>query len=119
MEISTILYVVVILFIFATMMGISMLVRQMGGESVTSTFMYAHSAVAGVSYLILLYYSYQNPDDYPKPSIILFALAGILGAVMFINFKREKSNPIIMEVLYGLLALSGFAYLFWFAFLRG
>lgn len=113
-----VLYVVVILFVFATMMGLSMLVRQMGGETVTPTFMYAHGLVAGISYGILLYYSYQNPDNYPKISLILFAVAGLLGLIMFVNYNRKKSNPIIIEVLYGLFALAGFVYLFWFAFLK-
>ncbi len=116
METSMVLYLVIVLFVFATMIGLLMISMQLQGEIVSKGIMYAHISLALVAIGTLAVYSYLNPDHYPKPSLILFGLAGLLGIYMFTNFQKEKTNPIIVDVVYGLLALGGFVYLIFFVF---
>jgi hypothetical protein len=116
METSMVLYLVIVLFVFATMIGVLMISMQLQGELVSKNIMYAHIILAIIAIVVLAVYSFQNPDNYPKLSLILFAVAGILGIYMFSNFLKEKRNPFIVDLVYGLLAMGGFVYLIFFVF---
>ena len=116
METSMVLYLVIVLFVFATMIGVLMISMQLQGEIVSKNIMYAHIILAIVAIVVLAVFSYQYPDNYPKLSLILFGLAGLLGIYMFSNFLKEKRNPFIIDLVYGLLAMGGFVYLIFFVF---
>ena len=116
METSMVLYLVIVLFVFATMIGVLMISMQLQGEIVSKNIMYAHIFLAIVAMVVLSVYSYQNPDNYPKLSLILFALAGLLGIYMFTNFLKEKTNHFFIDLIYGLLAMGGFINLIFFVF---
>lgn len=115
-EISYMLYITIVLFVFATMMGALMVTRQLSKEVVSKEVMYPHTILAGLSLALLLIYSFQNPDNYPKTSVILFSIAGLLGIYMFMNFLKGKNNPLVVDILYGLLAMCGFVSLVIFVF---
>lgn len=116
LETSMILYLVIVLFVFATMIGLLMVAMQLQGEVVSKNIMYAHVILAAVSMLVLIIYSIQHPDRYPRLSLILFGLAALLGVYMFNNFRQNKTNPLIVDILYGLIALAGFVNLVFFVF---
>lgn len=116
LETSMVLYLVIVLFVFATMIGLLMISMQLQGEVVSKKIMYAHIILAAVSMVVLIIYSIQHPDDYPKLSLILFGLAALLGVYMFANFFKGKTNPLLIDLLYGLLALAGFVNLVFFVF---
>jgi hypothetical protein len=116
LETSMVLYLVIVLFVFATMIGLLMVSMQLQGEIVSKKIMYAHVILAAVSMIVLIVYSIQHPDAYPKLSLILFGGAALLGLYMFTNFSKGKTNPLVIDVLYGLLALGGFINLVLFVF---
>ena len=111
-----ILYLIIVLLVFATMIGLLMISMQLQKEIVSNTIMYAHLALAGTSLLVLAIYSYLNPTNYPKLSLLLLSLAAVMGLFMFYNFKQRKHNPYIVDILYGVLALGGFINLVMFVF---
>jgi predicted membrane channel-forming protein YqfA (hemolysin III family) len=116
MEKSQVLYLTVVIFVFATMIGVLMITMQLQKELVPKKIMYAHSALAATAFLILMGYSIKHPEDYPRTSVILFVLAGLLGIYMFTNFMKERNNPMVVDILYGCLALGGFVTLLMYIF---
>jgi hypothetical protein len=77
---------------------------------------YSHGLVAATALVLLIVYGVQNPDRFPRLSIILFALAAIGGFYLLFNDLKRKPGPVAVAVIHALTAVVGFVTLLLFAF---
>jgi hypothetical protein len=77
---------------------------------------YAHGAFAAIALVLLVFFAVQNPENYPKASLLLFVVAALGGFYMFARTLRQKTGPLPLAFLHALLAVSGFVLLLMFAF---
>ncbi|HJW28630.1 MAG TPA: hypothetical protein VJ508_05190, partial [Saprospiraceae bacterium] len=97
--------------------GLTMLLRWLGQKNAPNPVAYAHGLFAVTGLVLLILYSVNHPDHFPKISIILFAVAAVAGLYMFIrNFGGQKSGPLLLAIVHALVAVTSFVALLLFAF---
>ena len=110
------IYVSIALLALSAVLGLTILIKWLSKHEASQTVIYAHGVVAASGLLILIYYAMQNPENFPKASIILFVIAAIGGFYMFIRNLKQKMGPLPLALIHALLAVSGFVLLLLFAF---
>ena len=76
----------------------------------------AHGAIAAIALVLLVVFALQNPESFPKTSLILFVVAALGGFYMFFRNLKQKMGPLPLAFFHALLAVSGFVLLLLFAF---
>ena len=111
------LYLTITLFALSAVMGIIIALAIINKKPETpKTVVYAHGLLAATALALLLYYSFSNPDNYPKASIIIFVVAALGGFLLFFNDMRKKPGPVGLIVIHALAAVTAFGLLLVFAF---
>lgn len=110
------IYVSIVLFALAAVLGVAIFTKWFAGKGASQAVIYSHGIAAVVGFLILIYYAIQNPDSFPKISIILFAIAAVAGLYMFIGDLKKKPHPMALAVTHALVAVAGFITLLYFVF---
>ena len=110
------LYFTIALFAVSALLGLTILIKWLNKQDASRAVVYAHGGIAAAGIVLLLIYAIQNPTDFPKISIILFAIAAIGGFYMFFNDLSKKPNPIAIAFVHAILAVSGFVTLLMFVF---
>lgn len=110
------IYASIALFALSAVLGLTILLKWLSKQEASQTVIYAHGVFAATALLILVYYSIQHPENFPKASIALFVVAAIGGFYMFIRNLKQKMGPLPLAFLHALLAVSGFVLLLLFAF---
>ena len=116
MDTKTILYVAIALFALTALFGIRILLSVLRTEKAPRAVVYSHGLFAATSLVLLIYYGFQNPANYPKVSIILFILAALGGFFMFYHDVKNKPLPKAVPFIHALLAVTAFIILLFFAF---
>ena len=83
------LYASIALFAIAAIFGLTILLKWVSQKTASSTVIYSHGLFAVLGLVILIVYSVQNPDNFPKTSLILFGITALGGLTMFF---RNASN---------------------------
>ena len=110
------LYLIIALFAFAAVFGIILAVAiYVKKPSTPKGVVAAHGIFAATGLGLLIYYMIQNADNYPKLGLILFVVAALGGAVLFINDMRGKPGPFGIVIVHALVAVSAFVLLLAFA----
>lgn len=104
------------LFALAAVLGLVVLLALLKKKETPKPVVFAHGAVAAIALVLLIVYGVQNPDHFPKLSIIIFALAAIGGFYLFFNDMKKKPGPVAVAVVHALAAVTGFILLLLFAF---
>jgi hypothetical protein len=113
---QTMLNISIALFALAAILGIIILLALLKKKETPRTVVYSHGLVAAIALLLLIVYGVQNPDRFPKLSIILFVLAALGGFYLFFNDLKKKPGPVALAVIHALAAVAGFVTLLLFAF---
>jgi len=96
------------LFSLAAILGLVLLTRLLSKKPLNRPVVYAHGLLAATGLVMLIYYSIQNSDHYPKFSIIIFVIAALGGFVLFINDFRKKPGPVFLAIIHAAAAVIAF-----------
>lgn len=110
------LYASIALFALAAVAGLTILVSWLNKKNASRAVVYSHGLLAATALVLLAVFSYQNPDSFPKYSLIFFVIAALGGFYMFAQDMRGKSSPMALAGLHAFLAVGGFVLLLIFAF---
>src|SRR5688572_3772605 len=110
------LYACIAIFALAAMAGLTILISWLKKKNAPRAVVYTHGLLAASALILLAVFSYNNPDNFPKYSLIFFIIAALGGFYMFARDMKGKSNPIALAGLHALLAVGGFVMLLIFAF---
>ena len=113
------LYASIALFAIAAIFGLTILLKWVSQKTASSTIIYSHGFFAVIALVILIVYSVQNPDNFPKTSLILFGIAALGGLTMFFRNAGNlsgKIGPLPLAFLHALLAVTSFVLLLLFVF---
>jgi hypothetical protein len=110
------LNVSIALFALAAVLGLIVLRALLKKRETPKPVVYSHGLVAATALVLLIVYGVQNPDRFPRLSIILFVLAAIGGFYLLFNDLKRKPGPVAVAVIHALTAVVGFVTLLLFAF---
>lgn len=110
------IYISIILFALSAVLGLRILIKWLTKKDASRTVIYSHGIVAAAALVLLIVYAVQNPENFPKASLILFILAALGGFYMFIRDLQQKASPMFIAFVHALLAVSGFVALLLFVF---
>ena len=110
------LYVSIAIFALAAVAGLTILIHWLKKKNAPRAVVYTHGLLAATALVLLAVFSYNNPDDFPKYSLIFFVLAALGGFYMFARDMKGKSSPMAIAGIHALLAVGGFVMLLIFAF---
>ncbi len=112
------LYVIVALFAVGAVMGLILANAIISGKpSTPKGVVVAHGLFVASGLVALIVYMINNPDNYPKVSLILFVIAALGGFYLLYNdLGKKKPGPTGVVILHALLAVSAFVLLLLFTF---
>ena len=113
------LYASIALFAVSAIFGLTILLKWVGQKGAPAAVIYGHGLFAVLALVILIVYSVQNPDSFPKTSLILFGIAALAGLTMFfrnVSSLSTKIGPLPLAFLHALVAVTSFVLLLLFAF---
>ena len=110
------LYFIIGLFALAAVLGLVIATAIFTkNPSTPKGAVYAHGIAAAAALVLLIVYAVNNPENYPKISIILFVVAALGGLVLFINDMKKKPGPSGLVIVHALAAVIAFILLLTFA----
>ena len=110
------LYASIAIFALAAVAGLTILISWLNKKNASRAVVYTHGLLAATALVLLAVFSYNNPEHFPKYSLIFFVVAALGGFYMFSRDMRGKTNPMPLAGLHALLAISGLVMLLLFAF---
>jgi hypothetical protein len=110
------LYVTIGLFALAALMGLRVITALVQKKETPKPIVYTHGILAASGLSLLIIYSVQHPESYPKTSLILFILAALGGFYLFFRDMNKKPGPVAIAVIHALAAVIAFVVLLLFAF---
>ena len=110
------LYASIALFALAAVAGLTILVSWLNKRNASRTVVYLHGLFAASALVLLAVFSFNQPENFPKYSLLLFVLAALGGFYMFARDMRGKSSPLGLAGAHALLAIAGFVLLLIFTF---
>ncbi|TCK85315.1 hypothetical protein [Albibacterium bauzanense] len=110
------IYTSIALFALTAALGLGILIKWLTKKDAPRSVIYSHGIFAVIALLLLVIYAVQNPDNFPKVSIVLFVLAAIGGLYMFALDLKKKASPLNITFIHALIALGGFVTLLLFVF---
>jgi hypothetical protein len=110
------LYVTIVLFALAAIVGVVILKNWLTSSDTSRTVVYLHGIFAASGLLLLIVFAFQNPGNYPKASIILFAIGALGGFYMFAEDLKKRFSPMWLAFVHALLGVAGFLLLLFFVF---
>jgi hypothetical protein len=110
------IYFAIALFALSAVLGLTILIKWLTNKSAPRGVVYSHGIAAAAALVVLAYYAFQNPDNFPKASLILFVIAALAGFYMFALDMKKKASPLAIAFTHALVAVAGFVALLFFAF---
>jgi hypothetical protein len=111
----TTIYIAIAFFALAAILGILLLTFVLRGKDTPKAIVFTHGPLAVIGFVLLLVYLFQRDPD-PLESVILFAMAAIMGLVLVYKDLTGHKVPRGLAVLHGLTAVSGFVFLLLYTF---
>ena len=106
------LYFIIIFFALAAVMGLIIASAIFSHKPATpKPAVIAHGIFAATALGCLIYYAVNNPENYPKASLILFCIGALGGAVLLFNDLKKKPGPLPFVVIHALIGVTAFALL--------
>lgn len=113
---NTMLYITISLFALAAVAGALILKNWLTSEPASRTTVYLHGIFAAAGLVLLIFFAFKNPDNYPKAGLILFVTGALVGFYMFAADLKKKFSPMWLAIVHALLGVSGFLMLLFFVF---
>jgi hypothetical protein len=111
------IYTAIVLFILAAIFGITILIKWLTNKNASRSVVYSHGIVAVAALIVLIVFAIQNPEHFPKASLILFSIGALGGFYMFVLDLKKKESPMSIAFIHALLAVGGLTMLLIFAFM--
>jgi hypothetical protein len=105
----------VALFAVSAVLGLILLTRWLTHKTAPRGVIYSHGIIAAAGIVSLGIYALQNPNHFPKASLILFIVSALGGFYMFFRDLAKKTSPLVIAFIHALLAVCGFVALLLFA----
>jgi hypothetical protein len=106
----------ILLLAVSAVFGLTILIKWLTNKGASRAVVYSHGAFAVGGLALLIAYAVYHPDNFPKTSILLFAIAAVAGIYMFVRDLQNKTSPNSLAITHALVAVSGFVILLLFAF---
>lgn len=110
------IYTSILLFALSAVLGLAILIKWLTKKDASRAVIFSHGIVAVIALVLLIVYAMQHPDNFPKASIALFAIAAVAGLYMFIRDMKQKTSPMALAFVHALVAVGAFVILLLFAF---
>ena len=110
------IYTSIALFALSAILGLTILIKWLTKKDASKGVIYSHGIAAVIALVVLIVYAVQHQDNFPKVSIILFALSAVVGLYMFIRDLNKKFSPLAVAFAHALVAVCAFVMLLLFAF---
>lgn len=110
------IYASIALFALAAVLGLLILISWLNKKDASRNVVYAHGIVALIAVVLLVLYAVQNPANFPKTSLILFAVAALAGLYMFMKDLIKQTSSMGLAFTHALVAVAGFVLLLIFTF---
>ena len=110
------LKIAIVLFVLAAVTGLLILIKWLMKKDASRAVVYSHGICAALGLSLLSYYAFQNPDHFPKASLILFLTAALAGFYMFFQDLKGKASSIALALIHALVAITAFTLLLTFVF---
>jgi hypothetical protein len=110
------IYFSIAAFALAAVLGLTILMKWLSKKEVPRSVVYSHGLAAVAGLLLLIVYSAQNPDNFPKISLVLFVIAAVAGIFMLITDLKQKPHPLAIAFTHATVAVIAFVTLLLFTF---
>jgi predicted MFS family arabinose efflux permease len=112
------IYASLALFALAAVFGLTILIKWLTKKDASKTVIYSHGIIAAAALVLLVVYALQNPDNYPKISLIILIVSALFGFYMFFRDLMKKFSPMSVAFIHAILAVAGFVALAAFVFIK-
>jgi hypothetical protein len=102
------IYLAIALFAVAAVLGLVILVSWLQKKNASRAVVYSHGIVAAAALLLVVFFSIQNTENFPKLSLTLFIISAIAGFYMFFRDLNHKMSPMVLAFVHALVAVAGF-----------
>jgi hypothetical protein len=106
----------IVFFSLAAILGMTLLTFVLRTKPTSKALLFAHGGMAATGLLLLIIYTYRTTAPSPIESVVLFVIAAMGGGIMGARDLMGKSVPKWLAIVHGLVAVTGFAYLLFYAF---
>jgi hypothetical protein len=110
------IYLSIALFALSAVFGLTILLKWLTKKEASRGVIYSHGLAAVIALVLLIAYAAQHPDNFPKASLILFAIAAVAGLYMFVLDLKKKVSPMALAFTHAGVAVIGFVMLLLFTF---
>jgi hypothetical protein len=110
------IYISIAAFALAAVLGLAILMKWLSKQEASRSVIYSHRLAAVTGLLLLIIYSVQHPENFPKVSVVLFIVAAVAGIYMFILDMNKKPHPIAVAFTHAIVAVVAFVSLLLFVF---
>ena len=110
------IYTSIALFALAAILGMTLLTFVLRSKPTPKGVLFLHGGVAATALILLILYSFRAAPR-PIESLVLFILAAAGGLFMGIRDILGKPPPKWLAIGHGLLAVAGFGFLLYYAFI--
>lgn len=111
------IYAIIGFFALAAILGSVLLSFILKGKETPKGVAIAHGLLAVTGLILLIVYTTQHTPR-PIESLILFIIAATGGIFLFARDVTNKPVPKWLAVVHGLIAVTGFIFLLFFAFVK-
>jgi len=111
----SLLYTIIGLFALGAIIGMYLFTLILKDKAVPRSQSFMHGLFVLIALVLLVMYTHQNTPG-PIESLVLFAIAAAGGIVLIYKDITGKRVPKWLALVQGMMALSGFVFLFAFAF---
>src|SRR4051812_4829416 len=102
------IYTSIALFAVTAVLGLAILIRWLTKKNASRGVVYSHGIVAATALLLVVLFSIQNPDHFPKLSLVLFIVSALAGFYMFFRDLNHKMSPMGLAVVHALVSVAAF-----------
>lgn len=110
------LYFIIALFALGATFGLYLLSLVLRKKETPKFVSIIHGTFVVSAFLLLIYSAFKHGLDGLTESIVLFALAAIIGITLILRDLTGKSLPWWLAAGHGFIAVTGFAFLLLYAF---
>src|SRR5436190_15970973 len=100
------LYLSIALFALAAVLGLIILVSWLQKKNASRAVIYSHGIVAAAALVLVVFFSIQNSENFPRLSLTLFIVSALAGFYMFFRDLNNKMSPIVLAFVHALVAVA-------------
>jgi hypothetical protein len=111
------IYTAIALFAIAALLGLYLISFVLRKQETPKAIAIVHGLFAATALVLLIIHTVQTGADLIQ-SIVLFVIAALGGIILFARDITGKSLPKSLAVAHGLIAVTAFVFLLFYAFMK-